>query len=110
MWTTYNLKPAESDTPLRILPVDAVNDDTDYGVDRIIVEVKLDKWPKRRGLYVLFKTYYTGYDVPEWSLLELLDDTIALDKFSTTNDWHVFSQGKAYKEFCKKYPRRAVVV
>ena len=29
-----NLKPAESTTPLRVLPVDAVDDDTDYLVDR----------------------------------------------------------------------------
>ena len=103
-----NLKPAESTTPLRVLPVDAVDDDTDYLVDRI-VEVKLDKWPGRRGRYVLFKTYYTGYDHPEWSLLELLDDTQALDRFLETDDWKVFSRGNDYKEFIKKNPRRAVI-
>ena len=102
------LKPAESDTPLRVLPADAADDDTDYVVD-IIVEVKLDKWPRRRGLYVLFKTYYSGYDLPEWSLLELLDDTKALDRFLKTDDWKVFSRGKSYKEFVKRYPRRAVI-
>ena len=99
------LKPAEFDTPLRVLPVDAVDDDTDYVVDRI-VEVKLDKWPRRRGLYVLFKTYYSRYDLPEWSLLELLDDKKALDRFLKTDDWKVFSRGKSYKEFVKRYPTR----
>ena len=103
-----NLKPANSDSPLRILHVDAVNDDTDYQIDRI-TEVKLDNWPNRRGLYVLFKTYYTGYDHPEWSLLELLNDTQALDRFLKTNDWAVFSSGTSYKEFVNKYPRRAVI-
>ena len=102
------LKPAESDTPLRVLPVDAVDDDTDYGIEKI-TEVKLDNWPRRRGLYVLFKTYYTGYDHPEWSLLELLDDTVALDNFLKTSDWRTFSNGTAYKEFVRKYPRRAVI-
>ena len=104
-----NLKPAVSDVPLRILPFDAVNDDSDYGVDRI-VEAKLDRWPNRRGLYVLFKTYYTGYDTPEWSLYELLDDTEALDKFLKTDSWRTFSSDKPYIEFCKKYPRRAVIL
>ena len=61
-------------TPLKVLPFHAVDDDTYYLVD-IIVEVKLDKWHGRRGRYVLFKIYYIGYDHPEWSLLELLDDT-----------------------------------
>ena len=87
---------------MRVLPVDAVDDDTDYLVDRIVV-VKLDKLPGRRGRYVLFKTYYTGYDHPEWSLLELLDDTQALDRFLETDDWKVFSRGNDYKEFIKKY-------
>jgi hypothetical protein len=102
------LKPAESDTPLRVLPVDAVDDDTDYGIEKI-TEVKLDSWPRRRGLYVLFKTYYKGYDHPEWSLLELLDDTVALDNFLRTSDWRTFSNGTAYEEFIHKYPRRAVI-
>ena len=75
-----------------------------------ITEVKLDTWPRRRGLYVLFKTYYTGFDLPEWSLLELLDDTAALDVFLQTPAWQDFAKGKPYQDFCKKYPRRIVQV
>ena len=75
-----------------------------------ITEVKLDTWPRRRGLYVLFKTYYTGFDLPEWSLLELLDDTAALDVFLQTPAWQDFAKGKPYQDLCKKYPRRIVQV
>lgn len=103
-----NLKPAHTDTPLREMPVDAIDDETDYQIDKI-TEVKLAHWPRRRGLYVLFKTYYAGYDLPEWSLLELLNDTQALDKFLATDDWKAFARGNAYKDFVKKWPRRAVV-
>ena len=84
-----------------------ITDEEFYGVEKI-TEVKLGSWPKRRGLYVLFKTYYKGYDVPEWSLLELIDETAALGEFLQTQDWKDFSATKKYIAFCKRYRHRAV--
>ena len=101
------LKKAESKEPLRSIPVDDITDEEFYGVEKI-TEVKLGSWPKRRGLYVLFKTFYKGYDVPEWTLLELIDETAALEEFLQTQDWKDFSATKKYIAFCKRYRHRAV--
>ena len=101
------LSRASSETPLRSRPVDAVDDDMEYQIDHIS-DVKLDIWPRRRGLQVQFLTHYVGYAEPEWSLLELLDDCIALDDFLKSDKWASFAQTKDYTEFVQKYPRRAV--
>ena len=103
------LSKAATSTPLRSKAVDAVDDGLEYGVEKI-TDVKLDKWPRRRGLQVQFLTHYVGYDVPEWSLLELLDDTVALDNFLTTDRWVSFAQTDQYRAFCEQYPRRTVQV
>ena len=101
------LSKAASETPLRSRPVDAVDDDMEYRVD-YISDVKLDNWPRRRGLQVLFLTHYVGYNDPEWTLLDLIDDCVALDEFLKSDEWASFAQTKAYSEFVLKYPRRAV--
>ena len=103
------LKKAESKKPLRDIPVDDITDEEFYGVEKI-TEVKLGSWPRRRGLYVLFKTYYKGDDVPQWTLLELIDDTEALDNFLKTQDWLDFAATDKYKKFIKRYKHRAVKI
>lgn len=103
------LKKAESKKPLRDIPVDDITDEEFYGVDKI-VEVKLGSWPRRRGQYVLFKTYYKGDDVPTWTLLELIDDTEALENFLKTQDWLDFAATDKYQKFIKRYRHRAVKI
>ena len=101
------LKKAESKKPLRDIPVDGITDEEFYGVEKI-TEVKLGSWPRRRGQYVLFKTYYKGDDTPAWTLLELIDETEALDTFLKSQDWLDFADTKQYKEFAKRYRHRKV--
>ena len=103
------LSKAMSNKPLRPQPVDAVDDGLEYDVEKI-TDVKLDVWPRRRGPQVQFLTHYVGYEDPEWSLLELLDDTVALDNFLKTDHWASFTATDEYKNFCSKYPQRAVHV
>ena len=103
------LSKATSQVPLRVQPVDAVDDGLEYEIEKI-TDVKLDTWPRRRGLQVQFLTHYVGFDNPEWSILELLDDTAALDNFLKTDRWASFAETDSYKQFCKKYPQRMVHV
>ncbi len=46
-----------------------------------IDDVKLDNWPRRRGPYLTFLTYFVNFDTPEWILLEQVDDCEDLSKF-----------------------------
>jgi hypothetical protein len=49
-------------------------DHEEYAVD-YISDVKIDNWSIRRGLYLQFLTHFASFDMPEWLLLEQVDDS-----------------------------------
>jgi len=75
-----------------------------------IDDVKLDSWPRRRGLYSQFLTYFVNFDTPEWMLLDQVNDCEELSKFLTSQKWTTFFLGKDYLEFVDKYPKRIIVL
>jgi len=51
-----------------------------------------------------------SFDIPEWLLLEQVDDCEQLSIFLNTEKWIVFSLGKDYLEFVAKYSMMNIVV
>ena len=49
-------------------------------------------------------------DIPEWILLEQVDDCDQLSNFLASEKWEVFTTGNDYLEFISKYPIRIIVV
>ena len=39
-----------------------------------IYDVKIDNWPRRRGPFLPFFTHFVSFFIPEWMLLEQVDD------------------------------------
>ena len=101
------LSKANNPTPLRNQPAEIEGDQNEYAID-YISDVKVDKWPNRRGLYLQFLTHFVGYDVPEWMSLEQLDDCEQLSNFLSSDVWSMFSQTKPYIDFKSQYPKRDV--
>jgi hypothetical protein len=50
-----------------------------------------------------------SFDIPEWMILEQVDDCEQLSIFINTEKLNVFSLGKNYLEFVAKYPMRFFV-
>ena len=67
-------------------PAEIEGDHDEYAID-YIAEVKIDKWPRRRGAYLQFLTHFVGYEILEWMLLEQVDDCEQLYTFLTTEKW-----------------------
>ena len=103
------LSHATSSTSLRPHQAEIEGDHEEYAVD-YISDVKIDKWPRRRGSYLQFLTHFVSFDIPEWLLLEQVDDCEQLSFFLGSEKWKVFSLGKNYLDFVAKYPMRNVVV
>jgi hypothetical protein len=102
------LSRATSSTSLRPHQAEIEGDHEEYVVD-FISDVKIDNWP-RRGPYLQFLAHFVSFDIPEWMLLEQVDDCEQLSNFLNTEKWNVFSLGKDYLEFVAKYPMRNTVV
>ena len=64
---------------------------------------------KERSL-LAFLTHFLSLNIPEWMLLEQVDDCEQLSIFLNTEKWTIFSLGKDYLEFVAKYPMRNMVV
>ena len=65
-------------------------------------------WPNRRGPYLQFLTHFVGYNVPEWMLLEQVDDCEHLSVFLSSDVWAQFSQTQSYIQFKTRHPARDV--
>ena len=48
-------------------------------------------------------------DIPEWILLEQVDDCAQLSIFLDSEKWKAFSLGNDYFEFGSEYPMRNIV-
>jgi hypothetical protein len=83
-------------------------DHEEYAVD-FISDVKIDNWP-RRGPYLQFLTHFVSFDIPEWLLLEQVDDCEQLSIFMGSEKWNIFSKGKEYLDFANKFPMRIAIV
>jgi hypothetical protein len=84
-------------------------DHEEYAVD-FISDVKIDNWPRRRGPYLQFLTHFVSFDIPEWLLLEQVDDCEQLSIFMGSEKWNIFSKGKEYLDFANKFPMRTAIV
>ena len=62
-------------------------------------DVKIDIWSVRRGPYLQYLTHFVSFDIPEWMLLEQVDDRKQLSIFLNTENLNVFSMGKDFLEF-----------
>jgi len=51
-----------------------------------------------------------SFDIPEWMLLEQVDDYEQFYIFLCSEKWKVVSTGNNYLEFVSKYPIRNIVV
>jgi hypothetical protein len=80
-------------------------DHDEYAVD-YISDVKIDNWPRRRGPYLQFLTLFVSFDIPEWLLLEHVDDCEQLSIFIASEKWNIFSKGKDYLDFANRFPMR----
>jgi hypothetical protein len=103
------LSQSTTTTSLRPHQAEIEGDMEEYAIN-YIDDVKLDTWPRRRGLYLQFLTYFINFDTPEWMLLEQVDDCEELSKFLSSEKWTNFSLGKVYLDFVSKYPKRIVIL
>ena len=55
-------------------------------------------------------THFVSFEIPEWMLLEQVDDCEQLSSFLNNEKWNVFSLGKDYLEFVGTYLMRNIVV
>jgi hypothetical protein len=92
---------------LRHNPAKIQSDHNEYEIDYIF-DVKVDNWPIRQGTYLQFLTYFVGYDVPEWMLLEQVDERRQLFVFLSYDDWEQFSQTQVYVPFKTRHHARDV--
>ena len=99
------LSKAYSSTPLRHQFVEIESDHNEYAID-YISDAKVDNRPNRRGFYVQFLAHFAGYDVPEWVLLEQVDDCEQLSMFLSSYIWAQFSQTQPYIQFNTRYAAR----
>ena len=105
----YLLSKAYNSTPLRHQLVEIESDPNEYAID-YISDAKIDIWPNRRGMYLQFLTQFDGYDVPEWMLLEQVDDCEQLFVVISLDVWAEFSQTQACVKFKTRHPARDVVL
>ncbi len=87
-----------------------IKGDTEEYAIYYIDDVKLDNWPRRRGLYLQFLTYFIDFDTLEWMLLEHIGDCEELLKFLSSEKWTNVSIGEVYLDFVSKYPKRIIVI
>jgi hypothetical protein len=80
------LSKASTSTPLRRRPAKIESDHNEYAID-FISDVKVDNWPSRRGPNLQFLTHFGRYNVPEWMLLEQVDDCEQLSVFLSSYVW-----------------------
>ena len=86
---------ATSSTSLRLHQAEIEGDHEEYAVD-LISDAKFDNWPRRRGPNLQFLTHFVSFNIPEWMLLEQVDDCEQLSIFLNNEKWNVFSLGKDY--------------
>jgi len=72
----------------------------EYAVD-YISDVKIDNWPRRRDPYLQFLTHFVSFDIPEWLLLEQVDDCEKFSFFKGSEKGNTFSKGKYYFGLCE---------
>jgi hypothetical protein len=101
------LPKASNPTPLRHQPAEIESDHNEYAID-YISDVKIGNRPNRRGPYLQFLTHFVGYNVPEWMLLEQVDDCEKLFVFLSSDVWAQFSQTQPYDQFKAKHLARDV--
>jgi len=67
---------------------------------------------KERSLLAIFDSFCAlgFFDIPEWMLVEQVDDCEQLSIFLSSEKWNIFSLDKDYLELVTKYPRRNIVV
>ena len=78
-------------------------DHEEYVVD-YISDDKIDNWPRRRCPYLHFLTHSVSFDIPEWLLLEQVDDCEQLSIFIASEKWNIFSKGKIVFGLCEQTP------
>ena len=83
---------ATSSTSLRPHQAEIEGDHEEDASD-YINDVKIDNWLWRRGHYLKFLTHLVSFDIPEWMLLEQVDDCEQLYIFLDTEKWTIFSEG-----------------
>ena len=96
-------------TSFRPYQAEIKGDHEEYVVD-FISGVKIDYWPRRRGPFLQCFPHFVSFDIPEWMLLEQVDDCEQLPIFLSSDKWNGFSLDKSYLDFFAKYPIRNIVV
>ena len=74
------LSRATSSTSLRTHQAEIEGDHEEYAVD-FISDVQMDDWSRRRGPYLQILTHVVSFDIPEYMLLEQVDDCEQLSIF-----------------------------
>ncbi len=103
------LSHASSSPSLRPHQAEIEGGHEEYAVN-FISDVNIDNWPRRRGPYLQFLTHFVFFDIPEWLLLEQVDDCEQLSIFIPSEKWNIFSKGKENLDFANKFPMRTVIV
>ncbi len=88
------LSKASTSTHLRHQPDEIESDHNKYAID-FISDAKVDNWLYRRGPYLQFLAHFVRYDIPEWMLLEQVDNCERLYVFLSSDIWAQFSQKQA---------------
>jgi hypothetical protein len=85
------LSHATTSTSLRPHQAKNEGDHEEYAAD-FAVDVKIDNWP-RRDPYLQILTHSVSFDIPEWLLLEQVNDCGQLSIFLDNEKWNNFSKG-----------------
>ena len=57
-----------------------------------------------KGPYLRILTHFMPFDIPEWMLLEQVDECEQLSIFLKNEKWKILSTGTEFLEFIVKYP------
>jgi hypothetical protein len=84
------LSHATSSPSLRPHQAEIEGDHEEYVID-FISDIKIDNCARRRGQYLQFLFHFVSFHIPEWMLLEQVDDCEQLSIFLNTEKLDVFS-------------------
>ncbi len=57
-----------------------------------------------------FLIHFVSFYIPDWLLLEQVDDCEQLSIFLDSEKWNYFSKGKWFLDFAYKFPMKKVIV
>ena len=92
------LSHASSATSLRPHRAEIEGNREEHAVD-FTLDIKINSCPRRKGSYFRFLTHFVSFAIPEWMLLEQVDECERLSIFLSSEKRKRFSMGQDFFNF-----------